>query len=74
MNVKSKKSGKSALHLAVENDELQGYVRLIWLLVNAGAETNMPDGNGDFPLTKVCFGARSLPLEKHRRDALAVLL
>ncbi|KAI3398326.1 hypothetical protein diail_9549 [Diaporthe ilicicola] len=74
VNVKSKKSGKSALHLAVENDQFQGYVRLVWLLVNAGAETNMPDENGDFPLTKVFFGASSLPLEKHRLEALAVLL
>lgn len=74
VNVKSKKSGKSALHLAVENEQFQGYVRLIWLLVNAGAETNMPDENGDFPLTKVFFGAGSLPLEKHRLEALAVLL
>lgn len=74
VNVKSKKSGKSALHLAVENDKFQGYVRLVWLLVNAGAETNMPDENGDFPLTKVFFGAGSLPLEKHRLEALAVLL
>lgn len=74
VNVKSKKSGKSALHLAVENDEFQGYVRLIWLLVNAGAETNMPDENGDLPLTKLFFGAGSLPLEKHRLEALAVLL
>lgn len=74
VNVKSKKSGKSALHLAVENDQFQGYVRLVWLLVNAGAETNMPDENGDVPLTKVFFGAGSLPLEKHRLEALAVLL
>lgn len=74
VNVRSKKSGKSALHLAVENDEFQGYVRLVWLLVNAGAETNMPDENGDFPLTKVFFGAGSLPLEKNRLEALAVLL
>lgn len=74
VNVKSKKSGKSALHLAVENDEFQGYGRLIWLLVNAGAETNMPDENGDFPLTKVFFGAGSLPLQEHRIEALTVLL
>lgn len=74
VNVKSKKSGKSALHLAVENDEFQGYVRLVWLLVNAGAETNMPDESGDFPLTKIFFGAGSLPLGKHRLEALAVLL
>lgn len=74
VNIKSKKSGKSALHLAVENDQFQGYVRLIWLLVNAGAETNMPDENGDIPLTKVFFGAGSLPLEKYRLEALAVLL
>lgn len=74
VNVKSKKSGKPALHLAVENDEFQGYVRPIWLLVHAGAETNMPDENGDFPLTKVFFGAGSLPLEKYRLEALAVLL
>lgn len=74
VNVKSKKSGKSALHLAVENDPFQGYVRLVWLLVNAGAETNMADENGNFPLTKVFFGAGSLLLEKNRLEALAVLL
>lgn len=74
VNAKSKISGKSALHLAVERDGFQGYVKLIWLLVNAGAETNMPDENGDFPLTKVFFGAGSLQLQKHRLEALAVHL
>ena len=74
MNVKSKKLGKSALHLPVDSEQFKGYVRLIWLLVNAGAETKMPDEDGNFPLTKVFFGAGSLPLEKHRLEALAVLL
>lgn len=34
----------------------------------------MPDDNEDFPLTRVFFGAVSLPLQKHRLEALAVLL
>lgn len=52
VNVKSKKSGKSALHLAVENDEFQGYVRLIWLLVTSRSQRSF-SGLALFRLRKI---------------------
>ncbi|KAJ0114332.1 hypothetical protein J7T55_010721 [Diaporthe amygdali] len=74
VGVQIKKSGKSASHPAVENDQMEGYVRLIWLLVHAGAGIIMSDKNGDFLLTKVFFGVGSLPLKKYRLGTLVVLL
>lgn len=74
VNVKSRRTGKSALHIAIENDYFDGYVKLIRLLVDGGADTNVCDKNGDYPLTKLFSGTGSLPLEKHRLEALAILL
>jgi ankyrin repeat protein len=56
---------------------------LIWLLLDGrsagsspgqGANPNMPDANGDYPLTKLFAGSDSAPLEQHRLSALAILL
>ncbi|KAI0012961.1 ankyrin repeat-containing domain protein [Xylariaceae sp. FL0662B] len=74
VDVRRKRDGKTPLHLAIENDNFPGYVKLIWLLVNNGADTNLPDHNGDRPLIKLFYGPDSLPLDQHRLKALAVLL
>ncbi|KAI1079487.1 hypothetical protein F5B20DRAFT_581270 [Whalleya microplaca] len=74
VNVRMKTNGKTPLHLAIENDNFNGYVKLIWLLVDNGANTNLPDNNGDKPLMKLFYGPDSLPLEQHRLEALAILL
>ncbi|KAI1459335.1 hypothetical protein F4805DRAFT_421190 [Annulohypoxylon moriforme] len=73
VNVK-RRDGKTPLHLAIENENFKGYVKLIWLLVNSGANVNAKDPNGDSPLTMLFHGSDTLPLEKHRLEALAVLL
>ena len=42
-------------------------------LLEAGADPNVKDRNGDYPLLQILYGGYE-PLEKHRRDALACLL
>lgn len=74
VNVRSKKSRKPALHIAIEAACTSSYVKLIWLLVNAGADLNKLDDNGDSALTKLFSGSDLRPLELHHRGALAVLL
>ena len=65
--------GKTVLHLAIEHEEFHGYTNLIRDLLEAGADPNLKDKNGDYPLLQILYGGYE-PLEKHRRDALACLL
>lgn len=65
--------GKTVLHLAIEHEEFHGYTNLIRDLLEAGANPNLKDKNGDYPLLQILYGGYE-PLEKHRRDALACLL
>ena len=65
--------GKTALHLAIEHEEFHGYTNLIRDLLEAGADPNVKDKNGDYPLLQILYGGYE-PLEKYRRDALACLL
>lgn len=74
VDVDVRSNSNPALHLAVENPPSNSYVKLIWLLIMAGADLDRPDGNGDSALTKLFAGADSRPLEKHRLEALALLL
>ncbi|PSR81515.1 ankyrin repeat-containing domain protein, partial [Coniella lustricola] len=74
VNVRKKGSRNPALHLAIENAGSDSYVKLIWLLVNAGANLDSLDSNGDTALTKLFSGEDSWPLERHRLEALALLL
>ncbi|KAH8647083.1 hypothetical protein BGZ60DRAFT_438065 [Tricladium varicosporioides] len=74
VNIKCKRTGKTPLHIAVEHPYFKGYINLIGLLISEGADTNACDSNGDYPLMKLFFGSDSLPLEEHRREALALLL
>lgn len=74
VDVRDRKTGKTPLHFAIENADFEGYTNLIFMLVEAGANTNLADLNGDLPLMKLFYGNDSLPLEENRRDALALLL
>ena len=65
--------GKTVLHLAIEHEEFPGYTNLIRDLLEAGANPNSKDKNGDYPLLQILYGGYE-PLQKHRRDALACLL
>ena len=66
-------SGKTPLHYAIEHREFKGYRNLIFILLNGGADPNIKDYSGDVPLLKILYGGYE-PLEKHRREALALLL
>lgn len=74
VNITSKRTGKSPLHVAVEHDDFKGYTTLVWLLVHAKADVNALDSDGDSPLMKLFLGHDHEPLERHRREALAILL
>lgn len=74
VNITSKRTGKSPLHVAVEHDNYKGYTTLVWLLVHAKADVNALDSDGDSPLMKLFLGHDHEPLEQHRREALAILL
>ncbi|MCJ1276600.1 hypothetical protein MMC21_004406 [Puttea exsequens] len=64
---------KTVLHYAIEHDDFKGYTNLIRDLLEAGANPNVKDKSGDFPLLQILYGGYE-PLEKHKRDALACLL
>ena len=67
------KSGKTALHYAIEHENFRGYTNLIRDLLEAGANPNNKDNSGDFPLLQILYGGYE-PLKKYKRDALACLL
>lgn len=73
VNITNASSGKTPLHYAIEHRNFEGYRDLIYILLNAGADPNIKDCNRDSPLLKILYGGYE-PLEKHRRDALALLL
>ena len=73
MNVRQSKTGKRPLHYAIEHREFKGYGNLIYTLLEHGADPNVKDASGDVPLLQILYGGYE-PLERHRRDALALLL
>lgn len=75
VNVVSNYTGRTPLHLAIENADFKGYEHLIRSLLDAGADTNKADKKDDRPLMKLFYGTdTATPLEPHRRKALALLL
>ncbi|KAJ3576579.1 hypothetical protein NPX13_g3651 [Xylaria arbuscula] len=73
-NLKTRKSGVTPLHIAVQHSKFKGYTNLILLLLSHDADPNIADPNDEYPLTKVFAGADTGPLEPHKRGALIMLL
>lgn len=73
MNVKQSVTGKRPLHYSIEHRDFKGYKNLIYTLLEHGADPNVRDANGDVPLLQILYGGYE-PLERHRREALALLL
>ncbi|KAF9632430.1 hypothetical protein BFW01_g3292 [Lasiodiplodia theobromae] len=65
---------KTPLHLAIENNDNDGYVNMVYDMVFAGVDPNAKDRNGECALEKIFKGPESRGLEKYRLDALALLL
>ncbi|KAL1648412.1 hypothetical protein SLS58_002165 [Diplodia intermedia] len=63
---------KTPLHLAIENKPNDGYVNMVHDMVFARVDPNAKDRNGECALEKIFKGGGRL--EKHRLDALALLL
>ncbi|KAJ4340396.1 hypothetical protein N0V95_007509 [Ascochyta clinopodiicola] len=74
VNVVNNRSGKTPLHLAIENPQFKGYEHLVCALIDGGANPNQADIRGDCPIMKIFHGADNGPLEDHRKRALALLL
>ncbi|KAI9821204.1 MAG: hypothetical protein M1827_003938 [Pycnora praestabilis] len=73
VNARNPTSGKTPLHYAIEHQPWSGHTNMIYLLLAAGANPDLKDASGDVPLLQILSGNNE-PLEKHRRDALALLL
>ncbi|KAI9892909.1 MAG: hypothetical protein M1814_001068 [Vezdaea aestivalis] len=67
------RDGKTPLHVAIEQAVHPSYNKLIHELLEAGADPNIRDKNGDFPLLQILYGGYDL-LPQHHRAALALLL
>ncbi|XWW96482.1 hypothetical protein V2A60_004457 [Cordyceps javanica] len=74
VNQCSRATGKGPLHAALGLPGFKGYGALVLLLLEGRADPNLPDRNGDYPITILFSGAESAPLEPHRLEALALLL
>lgn len=73
VDVKTVRSGRTMLSLAIETPSFPGYRGLIWTLLHYGANPNIKDRNGDCPILQLLYGGYK-PLEDHRRAALALVL
>ncbi|PHH73422.1 hypothetical protein CDD82_5486 [Ophiocordyceps australis] len=73
-NHKSRSTGLTPLHIAVEHANFEGYTNLIWLLLANGANPNAKDSRGELPLTRLFVGGGTEPLEPHKRIALIMLI
>ncbi|KAI9879715.1 MAG: hypothetical protein M1830_007500 [Pleopsidium flavum] len=73
VNIRSSKTGETPLHVAVAHRNFKGYGNLVYALLDGGADPNVKDNSGDVPLLQILYGGYE-PLEKHKRDALALLL
>ena len=73
INVEQRGTGKTPLHFAIEHQHFKGYGNLLFELLKNGADPNVKDRSGEYPLLKILYGGYEA-LERHRRDALALLL
>ena len=73
VNVKAMRTGRTPLLEAISKDDWSGYSKVIFLLIKGNADPNISDNVGDVPLLRLLGGGMH-PLEKSRREALALLL
>jgi serine/threonine protein kinase/ankyrin repeat protein len=66
--------GKTPIHHALENLYFDGYLPLLRMLLEAGAELSQHDSTKEYPLTKLFSGPRDSPLEQYQIRALALIL
>ncbi|RYP40994.1 hypothetical protein DL767_001310 [Monosporascus sp. MG133] len=74
LNVQTTRSGKTPLHFAIENDNFDGYEKLIWLLIEHGARVDKKSREGETALTILFSKANEKAFERHHLQALAILL
>ncbi|KAF1927656.1 ankyrin [Didymella exigua CBS 183.55] len=67
VNFVNKRSGKTPLHLVIENPRFKGYKHLV-------CNPNKSDIRGNCPIMEIFYGTDSDPLDDHRKKALALLL
>lgn len=73
-NVNVKYRGKTPIHIALEQSYFDGYQKLLAMLLAAGAELNIPDTTGEYPLNKLFKGsAGDVPLEDYQKECLALI-
>ncbi|KAM3424870.1 hypothetical protein BST61_g6847 [Cercospora zeina] len=73
-NVNVKYRGKTPIHVALEQSYFEGYQKLLAMLLAAGAELNVADPTGEYPLTKLFKGsAGDVPLEDYHKECLALI-
>ncbi|KAE8384287.1 hypothetical protein BDV23DRAFT_189374 [Aspergillus alliaceus] len=74
LNVVERRTGRTALQIAIEQPFFAGHTSLVRDLIHGGADTNKPDHTGKRPILSVFDIQKSDALEKHQLDALACLL
>jgi hypothetical protein len=74
VNVVSRKTGKTHLHVAIESSQMHGYEHLIRYIVKAGADNRKEEPQADRPILKFFYGVHMGSLEEHRHKDLALLL
>jgi serine/threonine protein kinase len=62
------------IHRAIEHLYFDGYLELIGMLLQAGAEMSRPDRLGEYALTKIFSGPLDTPLKEYQIKALALVL
>ncbi|KAK1145088.1 hypothetical protein N8T08_004519 [Aspergillus melleus] len=74
LNVTERRTGRTALQIAIEQPFFAGHTSLVRDLINGGADTNKSDHTGKRPILSAFDVQKSDVLEKHQLDALACLL
>ncbi|OGM45876.1 hypothetical protein ABOM_006044 [Aspergillus bombycis] len=74
LNIVERKTGRTALQIAIEQPFFAGHTSLVRDLIQGGADTNKPDHTGKRPILSVFDIQKNDALEKHQLDALACLL
>ncbi|PKY08618.1 hypothetical protein P168DRAFT_301286 [Aspergillus campestris IBT 28561] len=74
LNVAERRTGRTALQIAIEQPFFAGHTSLVRDLIDGGADTNKPDHTGKRPILSVFDIQGNNALGKHQLDALACLL